>query len=216
MQLETKYPMVQNMIKGKRPLREREISLIYALFIVGVTIAIILLVEYYFLAPIGLMEIFLFAYGICFFLITYFLREEISVFWSLVQIGAGIWIGGILNTTLSTDFLSQPSIIFLLVGAFNVCLLLWTSFTLRKDINWVKKLGFVFMGCWIISLVFALLGFIKILMEWLSFLPLEIVLPSGQMRIKASVVVNILKSLFLSSLFNVSERITRIFGKDSR
>ena len=162
--------MVQNMTKGKTPLREREILAIYTLFTVGVAILIVLLAEYYFLVPKGLMEIFLFAYGICFSLIIYaciyFLREEISVFWNLVLVSVGIWIGGVLNTTLSTDFLSQPSLIFVLVGVFNVCLLLWASFTPRKDISWVKKLGFVFMGCWIISLVFALLSFISILMTW--------------------------------------------------
>jgi len=201
--------MVQNMTKGKTTLKGRKLSLLSIVFMVTIVLVISLFVESYFLALKG-MEIFFFGYGIWFFIVIHFYREEISVFWSLLLISAGILIGSVLNISLSTEFLAEPSVILLLVGVFNLCILLWGSFTLRKDISWVEKSKFVFMGCSIISLVFAFLGFRRIIMDWLSLLPLQIVLPSGQMRIKADVIVNILKSLFLSSLFNVMERITRI------
>jgi hypothetical protein len=197
------------MTKGKAELKKRKFSLTEVLFFTGVTIAIAFLAEYYVLAPKGLTEIFLFIFGICIFLGTYFWKEEMFILWSVYLTIAGTFIGGLLNITLSTEFLSEPSIIFLLVHLFIICILLWASFTLRKDISWIKKLGFVFLGCWIISLVFALSGFIKILIQWLSLLPSQ-EMTGGHIQVEASVIINILKSLFLSGLFNVLERVMRL------
>lgn len=160
-------------------------------------------------APNIIMDSSAIAGGLAFVLMIYLCKEDISTAWNYFLGLAGIYIGFFANISLSTGFVSKPSYIFIIISSLIISFLFWKIFTLHKDINPPEKLVFVFLGCWVASLFLALLGFSQGLIQWLSLLPQQERI-GGHIQVEASVIINILKSLFLSSVFNVLERIMRI------
>jgi hypothetical protein len=85
---------------------------------------------------------------------------------------------------------------------------LWATFKTRQGVGWREKLPLVFMGFWIGSLALSLTSFATALNQWLSLLPQQRQW-SGHISVDAAATIDVLKSLFLASLFNMLERITR-------
>ena len=127
--------------------REQRVSLKFFLFLMAFVLVIGLLVGGYSThASSEIMGLYAVVGSICCVLWIYFCREDISV-WAMFTflLLGGIYIGLFLNISLSTEFLSEPSFVFLVVNLFTTCILLWSSFTLCKDTSWSKKLAFVFL-----------------------------------------------------------------------
>jgi len=156
----------------------------------------------YFVPNIG--DLLVMVAGVALVLMAYFWKNDLPELWSISSVVVGAYGGLFLNITLSTGFLSSPNFVYLAVGLFATSCLLWATFKTRQGVGWHEKLPLVFMGFWISSLALSLTGFATALNQWLSLLPQQ-----SQINVEASAIINVLKSLFLASLFNMLERITR-------
>jgi len=101
---------------------------------------------YYSIIPSISNEISVFAMSMLSIVGFYLWKKMIPEFWELLLIIVGVNIGFYLNFSLSTDFISEPSLITLAGFLFTSFILLWSSSTLRKDISWRKKFTFIFLG----------------------------------------------------------------------
>lgn len=163
----------------------------------------------YSLIPSVIVHISAIVGAILFSLLIYFSREILTEFWNLFLLIGGMTLGLLLNESLSTESLSDPSISFMMAFSLVTGVMLLLNFSLIKTISFRRKAAFVFLGSSIISLILALSGFVRVVMAWLPLRWYEEV-PGGFLMVNISIIINILKSLFLAGLFNVLERLTRL------
>jgi len=121
----------------------------------------------------------------------------------------GVFVGFWVNEFLSIEFLSNPNLISLIIGALTLSIIILLVFWVEAGIDWLEKLEIIFLGCWVASLI---LGFIIFVRAVLEYMPVGAFPPP--IGIRAWVIVNMLKSLFLSGVFNVLERFVRLWRKD--
>ena len=140
------------------------------LFIAGALIGFFS--RYYSIFPSIANEIFPFGMGALSIGVIY-VSGKIDEFWELPQTITGMYVGFFLNISLSTSFIFEPSIVALAGFLFFSFILLWSSYISHKTISWRQKLTFIFLGCWIVSLASALIGFVDMIIGWLSLLPLQ-------------------------------------------
>jgi len=123
-------------------------------------------------------------------------------------VGIGIVSGNILNGSLSMDFLASPSFFSLSTESITVLVALITIFQIIGHTNLYEKVRYIFLGVSLISILFALSTFISVVQSYLPIYPTE---GTGiSVMFKFSLIVNILKSLFLTGLFSFFERFLRI------
>lgn len=115
---------------------------------------------------------------------------------------AGIILAYWLNESLSIQFLRSPDLIFLLVGLPVVLVIGALSFWIAREYSWLEKLEILFFGCWVAFLCFGFYIFVVAVKSFVSAV-------TEPIAVRAWVTVNMLKSLFLSGVFNVLERMIR-------
>lgn len=121
----------------------------------------------------------------------------------------GVNLGFILNVFLSVDFLANPSFLSVFVELASVLLALFVIFWKARKSDMYKKFRYLFLGVSFISFLFVFGTFVSLVQDYLPLYPYE---EGGGvvLHFRYSIVVNVVKSLFLTGLFSLSERIARI------
>ncbi len=187
---------------------------IWLILSMGMTV-VISAVATYLLAPYNeVVSAILIIIGALLLVAFHYKREDASELFreKLMLLSFGFLIGFALNLTLSTQFLSHPSILLLTSEMFMILVFVWANVVSLKGTEWREDFSFFFLGAGIISLVLAFLNFMQIIQQWLPLVPQQEMI-GGHISVEASSVVNILKSLFLTSLFSVGERLVRASGR---
>lgn len=177
----------------------------------GVTIGFV--IEYYnhFLAP---MDTLAFIFGIfgLFLLHWEWKSPSNDDTWKLFLVTGGFLLGSVLNNLLSPDYFAQPVVTSLVIMSFSAYVWLTLDFFILKNIKFSKKLSFFVLGATIFFLISAFLGFVSIILAWL---PARDVLGESFSFIihQSATIINILKSLFLASFFNLLDRLAKLSEK---
>ena len=128
--------------------------------------------------------------------------EEIFLFF------AGGSLGSAVNILLSLEFLMRRDMLVLVSVAVQMSLSAFILYTLKRA-SITIRFDIIFFGSWVVSLFFATFNFVNAVVQYLPVAWYEDI-PGGHVTPRFAVVINILKSLFLSSVFNVLERVTRL------
>jgi len=118
----------------------------------------------------------------------------------LLLLGAGMFLGILLNISLSLEFLAKPSISFLILPLFMEGILLFLVFSRARNVSKREKLSYVLLGVSMFSIVSAFSTFVHIVIAYLPLYPNE-GMPGMFTNFRFSLIIDIFKSLFLSALF---------------
>jgi hypothetical protein len=152
-------------------------------------------------------DILLTVMGLFILFLTYIRKRLVEPFLQGLLVLGGISLAFVLNLSLSAEFLAEPMISILLTRLFFTSMMLFFGISYKEDLELHKRLSYVFLGTSLTSSIFALLVFSSLVGEWL---PIHEVVGA---TVRVSLVVNILKSLLLSGLFALFERLTGFVKK---
>lgn len=169
-----------------------------------------------------LSDLIIFPFGcLGIFEIAYYAREPStsSGIKRIPFILVGFYLGSILNVFLSVDFLVSPSPVSLIIVPFFWALVSMLGFRIVKkpEASWdrnrfrYEKPRCLFLGVSFSSIFLAAIAFYGILISYLPLVPQLKLIPSLFVRYDFYIIVNIFKSLFLTALFGLFERLVRVF-----
>ena len=160
------------------------------------------------------------------FLIAFYLKR-IPEMTQFLPIFLGFIGGLLLNSMLSAKYLASFTywLIQTNTGAFNIFdfikdsvfiafmsiffLIIMIVHIQLKNITKTEKIIYIFFGFSVISLILASINFMNQTINWLHLLPVAEHW-GDRVSFDSSVIVDIIKSLFLAGLFNVLEKIARM------
>jgi hypothetical protein len=203
-------------------------KLSYSNLISLATIILVFVLAYYMLASLmlQLLAVIIMALMVSSVLVVF---SEIRDMVQFLSIFIGFVGGFLLNSMLSANYLASFTkwLIQTNTGTFNlidfakdrvfilfaVVLVLTVLLVVidipMSNITKTEKLILIFFGFSVVSLILAGINFMSQLISWLSLLPVAEHW-GNRVSFDSSVIMDIIKSLFLAGLFNVLERIARM------
>lgn len=141
-------------------------------------------------------------------ILSYTIRKFLFTFNRLALIFSGMFSGVLLNALLSTRFIAKPEVFSPIIFSEMIIIIVmgikYSNLTIRNE------LALIFIGFSLGSLLSAGISFFQNLQAWYSLLPQLQEIQGAKIEVDASLIIDFLKSIFLSALFNVLEKVTKI------